>query len=141
MEKLGVIDMKFRGHHLICLQFFKGEGYSEDFVAHLHNLLKKAEEEQEIEIAGAADDVCMICPYLKDGICCYKEGADERIRNMDLKALELLKIREGMQVRWRDIRERLPEILGDWARLYCGDCDWKGACEKNLLYRTLIGNI
>ena len=138
MEKLEVLDMKFRGHHLICLQFFKGEGYNENFVAHLHNLLKKAEEGQKIEVTGAADDVCMICPYLKNGICCYEEGADEKIRNMDLKALELLKITEGIHVRWRDIRERLPEILGDWARLYCGDCDWKGACEKNPLWTQLI---
>ncbi|HIC90588.1 MAG TPA: DUF1284 domain-containing protein [Syntrophaceae bacterium] len=130
--------MKFRGHHLICLQFFRGEGYSENFVAHLHNLLKRVEEELEIEVTGAADDVCMICPYLKNGICCYKEGADEKIRDMDLKALELLKIREGIQVGWKDIREKLPEISGDWARLYCGDCDWKEACEKNPLWSQLM---
>ncbi len=129
--------MKFRGHHLICLHLFKGEGYSKDFVTHLHMLLKRAENQEEIEVTGTADDICMICPHLRNGICCYKEGANEKIKTMDSKALELLNIREGARVKWKKIRERLPQVFAKWASLYCSDCDWQETCKRNVLWSQL----
>jgi len=55
---------KLRGHHLICLNFFKGEGYSEDFISNIHSVIG----EDNIEIVQGPDDVCAWCPYLKDGM-------------------------------------------------------------------------
>ena len=80
---------KLRGHHLICLQFYRGEGYSEDFVKNLESVLEKARERGVLIVEGA-DDVCRSCPYLIDGKCSYKEGAEEEIRYLDMLALTLL---------------------------------------------------
>jgi hypothetical protein len=71
-----------RGHHLICLHFFSGEGYDAQFIENLRDVLKRAESE-EIEIVSGNDDVCAKCLYLKDHKCAYDENADKEIREMD----------------------------------------------------------
>lgn len=130
--------MRLRGHHLICLHFFKGEGYSPDFVANLSQLLNKAQEGKGIETGEAADDVCAKCPHLQSGICCYQDGFEETVKQMDTKAFELLKINKGTRVKWVNIREILPQIFKDWADLYCANCDWRPACQDSPLWQELI---
>ena len=44
--------VRLRGHHFVCLQFFRGEGYSEEFVTQLAVLLDRAANEP----AEAVDD-------------------------------------------------------------------------------------
>ena len=55
--------VRLRGHHFICLQFFRGEGYSEEFIESLDALLTRlsAEPAQAVDVA---DDVCAACPDL-----------------------------------------------------------------------------
>jgi hypothetical protein len=129
--------IRLRGHHLICLHFFSGEGYSDDFKAALRALLKRAEAGEAVEVATGADDLCHECPYLEKGRCVYAEGADEEIRAMDDKALELLGMEPGAHVRWPEIREKLPAVFRQWARFYCAGCTWKRTCLENPLWKSL----
>jgi hypothetical protein len=125
-----------RGHHLICLQFFKGEGYNAEFVENLKNVLKAAEG-HEIDIKNGADDVCGKCPHLSHSRCEYSEGADEGIAEMDRKALALLNLSQDIKVRWEEIGQRIPHLFPVWHNAYCIECSWRTACGKNDLYRQL----
>ncbi|GBD99282.1 hypothetical protein BMS3Abin07_01317 [bacterium BMS3Abin07] len=125
-----------RGHHLICLHFFHGEGYDEAFIENLMAILERAEE-QEILISACADDVCRSCPHLRDGRCLYEENADDEIRAMDGKALELLGLSPGRKVRWSTLRARIPDIFSEWFALYCRECDWRDSCEKDGFFLEL----
>ncbi|HAK88028.1 MAG TPA: DUF1284 domain-containing protein [Nitrospiraceae bacterium] len=129
----------FRGHHLICLHFFSGDGYDASFIENLRDVIKRAESE-EIEIVSGDDDVCAKCLYLKDHKCAYDENADEEIREMDETALRLLNLRAGQRVTWQAVKEYMPGIFREWYNRYCNDCDWKQACEKNEFYRERKGN-
>lgn len=128
--------LKFRGHHLICLHFFSGEGYDTSFIDNLRDIFRRIEKE-EIEIYNGADDVCGSCPYLKDGRCQYDKDADEKIKKMDEMALRLLKIEHGTKIKWQDVRGKIPEIFPQWFANYCYKCDWLGVCEKNDFYKGL----
>jgi len=132
--------LTLRGHHLICLHFFNGEGYDEVFVRNLKDVLRRAENE-EIKVYDGADDVCVRCSYLRDYKCQYNEGADEEIREMDEMALRLLKINHTSGIKWQDIKERIPEIFSQWFANYCYECDWNKVCEKNGFYQRLKGGI
>jgi len=124
--------IKLRGHHLICLHFFIGEGYNVEFVAHLSEIVKRAEAGDKIEVCSGADDVCKRCPYLKDDKCMYDKNADPEIQEMDRRAIELLRLKMAERVNWIDIKKRIPGILYEWSRNYCNDCDWRKACEKKV---------
>ncbi len=117
--------MKLRGHHLICLNFFKGEGYSKEFIENIERILK----EKEIEVVSGADDVCSKCPYLRGGFCNYKEDAEKEIRELDELACELLS--PGSITSWDEIKNKLPKIMKKWKELACRNCDWIEVCKTN----------
>jgi hypothetical protein len=128
--------VRLRGHHLICLHFFSGEGYDAAFIENLKHVMKRAESE-DIAVCGEADDVCKKCPYRKGHACKYKESAADDIKVMDRMALSLLGTEKGATVRWEGIKGKIPEIFSRWHRNQCPECDWKQACEKNKFYKGL----
>jgi hypothetical protein len=132
--------LNLRGHHLICLNFFKGEGYDELFVKNLEEILSKIEKEY-IKVIEGFDDVCKSCPYLKDGKCQYEEGAEEKIREQDKVALDLLNIKEGKIITWEEIKNKLSEVFSQWYEKYCYTCDWLRTCETHQLFQNLFQEV
>jgi hypothetical protein len=126
-----------RGHHLICLHFFRGEGYNPEFVENLVSVLKKADV-TPIKVVRGVDDVCTKCPHKANDKCLYGENSDEEIREMDKRALELLMVEEYDEIKWNDIVEELPSIFGSWYASYCSSCEWRGACDRDASYRRMI---
>jgi len=125
-----------RGHHLVCLHFFEGEGYNEEFVENLKRVVRSSKD-MGVEVHCGADDICALCPYLDHARCHHGEDADEGIGEMDRVALDLLNVSLGGKVRWAEIGEKIPEIFPAWHRAFCTSCSWKWACEGNDLYRNL----
>ncbi|MBI5056760.1 MAG: DUF1284 domain-containing protein [Nitrospirae bacterium] len=128
--------LKLRGHHLICLHFFNGEGYDAAFVENLKDVLSRTQKE-DVEVCEGADEVCAKCPYLKGDKCEYDAQADNEIKEMDEKALMYLKVRPGAKIKWQEIREAVPGLFPQWFSEYCLECDWKKVCVKNQDYRKL----
>ena len=118
---------RLRGHHLICLNFFKGEGYSREFSENIWGIL----ENEKIQVVFGADDVCIKCPYLKNGLCVYSEKAEESVTELDQMAYRLLDVYPGDTVRWDEIKRKIPRIMKKWKDFACADCDWKNVCESN----------
>ncbi len=115
---------KLRGHHLICLNFFRGEGYSEDFIRNIYSVIGK----KSIEIVKGPDDVCDRCPHLKGDICSSMEFTDEMIQHQDREALRLLEFNPGMSVDWKMIADKLPGIIEVWKAQFCGGCGYRKVC-------------
>ena len=127
-----------RGHHLICLHFFNGEGYDKAFIENLMHTLSLAEK-QIITVSSGADNVCASCLHLKQNKCGYAENAEESIQRMDAKALALLGLSDNDQIKWDTLKNRIPEVFPEWVSLYCKECSWRGVCEKDAFYRKLSG--
>jgi hypothetical protein len=113
-----------RGHHLICLNFFRGEGYSEEFIKNLYEVIKK----EKIEIVTGVDDVCRKCPYLKDDKCRSNDYTDEKIHLQDKEALRLLEFKPGLIVEWKMIASKLPNIIEEWKAEFCLACGYRKVC-------------
>jgi len=115
---------KLRGHHLICLNFFRGEGYSEDFIKNIYSVTGK----QKVEVIEGADEVCSKCPYLKENRC--SNYAEEIIMFQDKEALELLGVKPGMVVDRKIIAAKIPDIIERWKVQFCMECGYRRVCFR-----------
>jgi hypothetical protein len=122
--------IKLRGHHLVCLQFFRGEGYNREFIANLEDVIGRAEKGEEIEVVEGADDVCRACPALKGDECVAKPGVDAEIREMDKEAASHLGVKVGERVRWQEVSPKVAATPKDWFAGFCAGCDWEKACVE-----------
>jgi len=124
---------KLRGHHLICLHFYDGEGYDEPFIRNLDEVIAAIEKEG-VEVADGPDDVCEPCPHRRDESCTFSRTADREIREMDRRALALLALSAGKRVGWTRLRNTVETVFPDWYATHCHLCTWRNACEKSELF-------
>ena len=121
--------VRLRAHHLICLHFYRGEGYDRDFIENLETVLKDASANGVLLVEGC-DDVCRVCPSQKEGVCTAEPGGEEKIQRLDRLAKSLLKP-ENKVLSWSEIKAQIPAIIGEWKNLACESCEWKVVCEKS----------
>jgi hypothetical protein len=66
--------LRFRPHHFLCAQGFKGEGYSDSFTANMTRIVRDGlraprGDSTEIEVVGTLDDICAPCPKRRGNLC------------------------------------------------------------------------
>ncbi len=120
--------IRLRGHHLICLNFYSGEGYSREFVLNLEEVMHRARKGETILIVSGADDICRACPTLRGDECVSTEGADAEIRKMDAKALDFLGVKTGSKVYWEEVAQKVLKAPAEWLLSFCEGCGWRDAC-------------
>ena len=128
-----------RGHTLLCLQGFKGEGYDPMFTAHMASIhaLLLSRPETAIRVITSADTFCHFCPNLDIHKNCilHGEGSEKKILEQDREVLDLLGICANEIVSWREIVLRIKErIEPDMLDGICGNCPWLpgGYCKKGI---------
>ncbi|MFC2968344.1 DUF1284 domain-containing protein [Acidimangrovimonas pyrenivorans] len=115
---------------------FQGEGYSDGFTANMDGIVSgrlraPGGAEVEIEVVGAADDICAPCPGRR-GAGCVKQA---RIDALDAAHGAALGLAPGDRIRWGDALDRIRGRVmpGDLSTL-CAGCQWLelGLCEAAL---------
>ena len=124
---------RLRGHHFICLQFFRGEGYSSGFVDNLTAVIERATSKRAV-LVDRADDVCLACPGLgADGTCSDPNAGELEVRRLDRLAGEILGVEPGFHLSLTDARALLAADAigaGCWRFEACAGCSWEHVCEK-----------
>lgn len=118
-----------RPHHLLCTEFFKGYGYSDEFSANMSEVISMMNaDDPEVTLTAEADIICRGCPHNKGGIC----DSREKVCRYDLSVLELLGVCEGDTSLWSELKRSARERIiaaGKLSRI-CGDCQWFYICGK-----------
>lgn len=120
---------RIRGHHLICLQFFHGEGYSPKFVHNLFHVIDRFTHGATGTVVIGPDDVCAACPALENGRCAQEPDSEEAIRVLDALALEMLELEADEEFDWGVATLSVQRILERWRALACDGCDWEEVCR------------
>ncbi len=119
--------MRLRAHHLLCVQGFRGYGYSEEFTANMRSIIELIHSEPELyaDIVAECDVICLKCPHNKGGVCEKKETVE-----MDMRVLAKLGLESGERVRVREILSRAKGIFSNREELnkICNACPWKDVC-------------
>ncbi len=61
--------LKIRPHHLNCMPWFIGKGYSDDFCENMQKIKARIENGEPYTLVYEADDICALCPNLINGVC------------------------------------------------------------------------
>ena len=117
------MSVELRGHHLICLHFFKGEVLGQKFAEKMREMLSLLEK-NSVKVIEGIDELCKVCPMFKEGKCEY----EDEVKEMDRKALELLNLKVGDTISWREVKERVGQVIDKWKEMYCNTCEYRRYC-------------
>ena len=92
--------------------------------------------ETKVKIAVSPDDICSACPHLSNQGCTLKgKGHESHMRQQDMDVLRRLKLKEGEEIRWIEITNRISKnIATDKLHIICKGCPWlpSGLCAKGI---------
>jgi len=120
--------IKLRGHTLLCLQGFRGEGYSPEFVSNMaaiHRMLNE-DLDRQIEVIASPDTVCAACPHRQSSGCTLNGARSEtEMVEQDHEVMRRLGLVAGDRLRYGDLLERIRKsVRGDDLPSICGNCRW-----------------
>ncbi len=126
----GMENYRIRAHHGMCLAFFKGRGYSGEFVEHMDIIKRALEKNPKVCIVAETDKICGHCPNNSFGICTN----GDKVAGYDWKTLELCGLEAGTEMDWKEFEGLVKENILDAGKRksVCGDCQWDSLCYRNI---------
>lgn len=118
-----------RPHHLLCTEFFKGYGYSDDFTANMAEVISELNStDPTVRLVYETDIVCRRCPNNNGGMC--TDG--EKVLRYDRSVTDLLGLCGNDTAKWSELKKSAREkiICAGKLRQVCGDCQWFGICGE-----------
>ncbi|MHC5009888.1 MAG: DUF1284 domain-containing protein [Planctomycetota bacterium] len=129
--------IEIRAHSLLCLQGFRGEGYSSAFVARMgeiHHRLR-TDPEQPVRILVSPDELCAACPHLEHGCTLGGPGHEAHMRAQDEAVLARLDLQPDSVHPWQTVLERIRmHVRGGDLPAICTTCPWLplGWCAEGI---------
>ncbi len=138
MENGQPIDI--RAHTLLCLQGFRGRGYSDEFVVAMgfvHRTLKD-EPDTPVRVLSSPDVFCAVCPHSggpSGGCTLGGPGHETHMRAQDQEVMRRLGLTERQVLPWSGILERIRTgVRGSDLPAICTTCPWLslGWCAEGI---------
>lgn len=127
------MTVRLRGHHLLCLLTFVGEGYTPSFTRNYVAIAKRLSAGVAITVVDGPEDICapMLCD---DGAHCREESITRRdclalaavsdILDRSVEPGSVLVLDAGRL-------QRLRSAFADGkAAAACAECEWEGLCSR-----------
>lgn len=132
------VPIRLRGHTLLCLQGFRGEGYSPEFTENLAAIARSLalNPDQLVQVVEEPDAVCGACPHQAQSGCTLNGRESEtEMRAQDHVVLTRLGLQAGTVVRWGDVLACIRSaVRGSDLPGICGSCRWLplGYCAEGI---------
>lgn len=120
---------EIRAHHGMCIAFFQGKGYSNEFTTHMGGIIQKLENNPTICISMQTDSICCECPNNKQGLC----ETESKVIEYDRQVLKLCGLSAGMIMHYADFKKAVYEniLVPNKREEICGNCQWNELCHFN----------
>lgn len=139
-SRLKVAPIPIRGHTLLCLQGFVGEGYDPMFTAHMAAIHQRLTFQPHllVKVIVQPDTFCHCCPHLSgnQGCSLHGIGTEARMVEQDYEVMRRIDIQNNEVLPWSAILQKIrnkmiPSMLDE----ICGSCPWlpRGYCKEGLL--------
>ena len=70
------LPLRLRPHHGLCIYYFRGSGYSEEFTEHMKEVIRSLKDNPRIILTVGEDEVCSSCPNRTPRGCSERQKAD-----------------------------------------------------------------
>ena len=138
--------LRLRPHHFLCIQNYRGHGYSPAFDEKMKSVIASLRRPSGawIRIVHGSDDLCAACPHCRNGVC--DSAAPERF---DALVLAHAGFKEGDTIVWKlpggqdppsaddesydQIRTDpygIPIMCRALLDACCPGCSWKDLCTE-----------
>ena len=119
--------IKLRPHHSLCIPFFQGHGYNDEFVENMYMTIQKLKENPNIEITFGADTLCEKCPNLRNGGCANFES----VKAHDKRVSDVCGFYDKQIMTAKEFFETAKAKIIDTGRLseVCKECKWSHLCK------------
>ncbi|MCH5163461.1 MAG: DUF1284 domain-containing protein [Clostridiales bacterium] len=119
--------IKLRAHHGMCLRYFVGKGYSNDFVKNMLNIKEELKTNPRVLITASPDVICKFCPGNVGGIC----DSQDKVDFYDKAVLSMCNISDGTVMQYLDFENLVHKnILSQGRRKeICRGCEWDELCN------------
>lgn len=130
--------IRIRAHTLLCLQGFRGEGYSARFIENMAAIHQRLADDpsQWVEVIAAPDALCSACPHVSTtGCLLHGVGSEHAMQAQDRDVLARLDLHEGDRMTWAEMLNRIrTSLTGASLTNICGQCQWLslGYCRDGL---------
>jgi len=128
-----------RPHHINCIFFYRGLGYSEDFILGMNNMLTlfKENPNTKIKLTIKCDNLCVKCPNKQLNNVCITE---EMIARLDYNTLQIYNLKENKEYAFNEIIDIIYKNFNkDTFHKICSTCNWykDGVCNDNIINEQL----
>lgn len=124
-----------RPHHINCIFFYKGLGYSEDFIEGMNKVLNlfKENSNTKIKLIVNCDNLCVNCPNRQlDNVCITKE----KVASLDYNTLQIYNLKENQEYTFNQIIDTIYKNFNPSKfHKICNTCNWykEGVCSDNII--------
>ena len=128
-----------RPHHINCIFFYRGLGYSKDFIDGMNNILTlfKKNPNTKIKLIVNCDDLCVKCPNKQlDDVCVTKE----KVAKLDYNTLQIYDLKENEEYTFNQIIDTIYKHFNkNKFHKICSTCNWykDGVCSDNIIDEQL----
>ncbi len=118
---------KIRAHHGMCLAFFQGKGYSDEFAKHMAEVKRLLETNPPVCITKKADIICDACPNNREGVC----TSSELVAEYDRQVLLRCELQEETVMPFLEFQKMVYDsiLIPGKREEICGNCEWSSLCQ------------
>lgn len=133
-----------RPHHINCVFFYRGLGYSKEFVKGMNDIIYilNNNPHTKIKLITKCDDLCVNCPNKKDNNTCL---TDEKVKELDFKTLKTYNLEENEEYIFYEIINTIYKNFDkDKFHKICRGCNWYKSdtcCDSIILEQSKIWNL
>ncbi|MDD6572298.1 MAG: DUF1284 domain-containing protein [Thermoflexaceae bacterium] len=120
-------EIVLRPHHGLCIRYFEGKGYNDEFTQHMGKVIESLKADSLIRLTDQSDVICQKCPNLLQGGC----KSREKVRRYDEAVLNRIGLKPGIQISYGEFQEHIEEHIMKPQKMkeICGDCGWAKICH------------
>ncbi len=129
------MPLPLRGHHLLCLLTYQGEGYNQEFILNFNKIAQDLNVKPEVEIVSGPDAIC--AGLVGDEGCGQGHCTGASVTRRDDMALKQISACLGQRL---DVGARLsltPTVIERLRQAFaageirevCAGCEWSDLCS------------